>query len=176
MGGSIRQGKGSIVEWLKNESATKILDIGAGHGTYYNLFVNEFNLFKDAHWIAVEAWQPNVDEHKLGERYSTVLVEDARTVNWSELRHIDITFMGDVLEHMSKEDAVVLVDKVMQASRIGVISIPVKHWPQGAEGGNPFEIHVKDDWTHTEVVETFGKYIVEGINHGKIGTYLLKNK
>lgn len=177
MGGSIRQGKDSIVNWLKDETEfTRILDIGAGHGTYYDLFVTEVNLFQHSYWIGVEAWKPNIDEHHLGERYSLVLNEDARLLDWSTLQDIDITFMGDVLEHMTKEEAVALVDNVMKSSRIGIISIPVKHWPQGAEGGNPFEVHVKDDWSHAEVMETFGSYIVEGINHGKIGTYILKNK
>jgi hypothetical protein len=36
-----------------------------------------------------------------------------------------------------------------------VISIPIHHCPQGAWGGNPYEIHVKDDWTHQEVMESF---------------------
>ena len=174
MAGSIRQGKDSIVNWLKNESCTRILDIGAGHGTYYDLFVSECSLFCDAYWVGVEAWKPNIDEYKLSERYSLVLNEDARVLNWSNLKEFDITFMGDVLEHMTKEEAIVLVDNVMKSSRIGTISIPVKHWPQGAAGGNPFEVHVKDDWSHAEVMETFGSYIVEGINHGKIGTYILK--
>lgn len=176
MGGSIRQGKDSIVHWVREESCSRILDIGAGHGTYYDLFVSEFNLFRDAYWIGVEAWKPNIDEYKLSERYSLLLNEDARLLDWSALQEIDITFMGDVLEHMTKEEAVALVDNVMKSSRIGIISIPVKHWPQGAEGGNPFEIHVKDDWSHAEVMETFGSYIVDGINHGKIGTYILKRR
>jgi hypothetical protein len=176
MGGSIKQGKDTIVKWLKDEtSVTRILDIGAGCGTYYDLFVNEINLFKTCHWIAIEAWEPAVIESKLQEKYNSVIIEDVREINWDSLDHIDITFMGDVLEHMTKEQAIDLVDKVMTVSRIGIISIPTKHWPQGAVGGNPFEIHVKDDWTHSEVMDTFQKYIIEGINHGKIGTYLLNS-
>jgi hypothetical protein len=116
-----------------------------------------------------------VIESKLQEKYNSVIIEDVREINWDSLDHIDITFMGDVLEHMTKEQAIDLVDKVMTVSRIGIISIPTKHWPQGAVGGNPFEIHVKDDWTHSEVMDTFQKYIIEGINHGKIGTYLLNS-
>jgi len=52
-----------------------------------------------------------------------------------------------------------VVGELAQA-RHALIAIPIIHFPQGEEYGNPFERHVKDDWTHQEVLDTF-PYITE---------------
>lgn len=176
MGGSVRAGKSTIVEWVKQiENVNTILDIGAGAGTYYNLFVQDNGMLKNSNWLAVEAWKPYIDKFQLTKKYNNVLNEDVRKINWNNLNNIDITIMGDVLEHMTKEDAITVVDNVMSRSRYAIISIPVKHWPQGAIENNPFEIHVKDDWSMDEVNETFSKYIIKAEKAGKgIGVFLLQ--
>ena len=175
MGGSLEAGKTTIVEWVNELSDIKnILDIGAGAGTYYNLFVNQYQLLKESNWIAVEAWTPSIAEYGLKQKYQTVLNEDIRSLDWSLIPDLDVVFMGDVLEHMTKEEAIVVVDNVMSKSRYGIISIPIKHWPQGAVNRNPFEVHVKDDWSMQEVNETFSKYITKEAKVSKqIGVFLL---
>jgi hypothetical protein len=64
-------------------------------------------------------------------------------------------FSSLLLEHMTKEQSQALVDRALTKAKYVVISIPIHHSPQGAWGGNPYEIHVKDDWTHEEVMESF---------------------
>jgi hypothetical protein len=106
--------------------------------------------------------------------YNTVINDDVRKLDWDMFNPVDLVIMGDVLEHMTKEESIKIVNGVMSVSRYGIISIPIKHWPQDAIGGNPFEIHVKDDWSHEEVMDTFGKYITK-FRAKKIGVYLLEN-
>ena len=88
---------------------------------------------------------------------------------------MDLVIFGDILEHMEKEQSQELVAKALKKSKLVIISIPVKHSPQGAWGGNPFEIHVKDNWTHEEVLESFPN-ITESVAGKKIGVYLLKDQ
>jgi hypothetical protein len=48
--------------------------------------------------------------------------------------------------------------------------------PQDELEGNPFEVHVKDDWSHNEVIATWGAYIKETYRKSgksKIGVYWL---
>lgn len=169
---SSKVGKQETIDWVRDlQNINHILDIGAGSGTYYKLF-SKSNLLPTANWTAVEAWEPNIELYKLKDLYNTVIQEDVRLIDWKKFKHIDLTIMGDVLEHMTKEESISVVDNVMKISRYGIISIPVKHWPQDAIGGNPFEIHVKDDWSHDEVMDTFGKYIKK-FRAKKIGVYLL---
>jgi hypothetical protein len=48
--------------------------------------------------------------------------------------------------------------------------------PQDEVNGNPFEVHVKDDWTHEEVMQTWNTYVKNFYRKGKkskIGVYWL---
>src|SRR6056300_534414 len=118
MGGSVRNGKETIVNWVKTlDNINTIVDVGAGSGTYYNLFVEEFSMLKDARWIGLEVWKRAIEKWGIDKVYSSVINEDARTFDWTKVSNIDLVIMGDVLEHMKKEEAVALVDKVLDHSR-----------------------------------------------------------
>lgn len=177
MGTSLSSGKPEILQWFKNNenSITRILDIGAGSGTYINL-IKSNNVCSDAEWVGVEAWQAYIEEFKLIEKYTKIINQDARILDWNVLGKFSVAIAGDVLEHMSKEDAVLLVNSVLDHCNVLIISIPIIHMPQDEVNGNPFEVHVKDDWTHNEVIDTWGQYIKESYRKGKkskIGVYWL---
>lgn len=172
MGKSSREGKDVVLSWAKSLPMNTVLDIGAGSGTYKKLFAKN-KLFPYSTWTAIEAWQPYIDNFKLTSLYNTVINSDVMKVDLQSLGLVDMTFMGDVLEHLSKQDAVTLVDQVMSMSTHAVISIPIVHWPQSERHGNPYEVHVKDDWSHSEVMETFSKYIKNSHAGEQIGVYLL---
>jgi 2-polyprenyl-3-methyl-5-hydroxy-6-metoxy-1,4-benzoquinol methylase len=177
MGTSLASGKDQILEWfLKNEqNINTVVDIGAGSGTYIGLIKESNQCCNNANWIGIEAWQPYIQKFNLEDRYNKILNQDVRTIDWTQLGP-DVVIAGDVLEHMSKQDAIVLVDQILKVSKTLIISIPIRHMPQDAINGNPFEIHVKDDWSHDEVMHTWPQYIK---NHwrksikSKIGVYWL---
>lgn len=178
-GSSNRSGKLQILEWFtSNQSSIKsIVDIGAGRGTYIKLIKEENNICVNTNWTAIEAWPTYIQNFKLKERYNRVIHQDVRSVDWGQFNNLDVTIAGDVLEHMSKEDAILLVDKVLSKSKYLIISIPIVHFPQDEIEGNPFEIHVKDDWSHEEILDTWGHYIFNSFRKGtksKIGVYWLK--
>lgn len=171
---SSKEGKDIILQWVKEVSVNAVLDIGAGSGTYRKLF-SKNRLSPDANWTAIEAWAPYIKDFNLENLYNRVILEDARKCDINNLGKFDITFMGDVLEHLTKEEAVQLVESVMQVSKFAVISIPIIHWPQGEYHGNPFEVHIKDDWSDAEVKETFSKYITKSNAGESIGVYWLES-
>jgi hypothetical protein len=80
------------------------------------------------------------------------------------------------MEHMTKAEAVALVEQILDHCKTLIISIPIIHMPQDAVEGNPFEVHVKDDWSHDEVVSTWTQYIKQSYrksSKSKIGVYWL---
>jgi 2-polyprenyl-3-methyl-5-hydroxy-6-metoxy-1,4-benzoquinol methylase len=179
MGTSVSSGKSQILEWFReNENRVKtVVDIGAGSGTYIKLIKEDSKCCTNACWIGIEAWQPYIDKFTLIDRYHQIINQDVRTVNWSELSPT-VIIAGDVLEHMSKKDAIELVEKILTPETTLIISIPIRHMPQDAINGNPFEVHVKDDWTHEEVMDTWQKYIYHSYRKSpksKIGVYWLEN-
>lgn len=159
-GYSTRYGKSEIVEWFKTcTDVRRILDIGAGSGTYSKLLKQESKLCVNSEWVAVEAWQPYIKEFNLESLYDTVINEDARKLDWENIGKFSVAIAGDVLEHMSKDEAVSLVDKILSHSKILIISLPIRFMPQEEIAGNPFEVHVKPDWSHVEVIDTWGDKI-----------------
>lgn len=145
-----------------------VLDIGAGAGTYHNRYNG---LFNQAEWTAIEVWQPYLDKYELTAKYDRVVKCDARKFEWDQ--QYDLVFAGDVLEHMTKMEAHALVDTALRYSPCVVVSIPIIHMPQGEHEGNPFERHIKDDWTDAEFQETFGDWIVDHSVDNEIGVYVL---
>lgn len=175
MPSSSYQGKEQSAEWIKQHSDIKIiLDVGCGEGTYPMLMKSKFGLLNDGEWWGVEAWEKNIINFNLKDKYFKVLHEDARKLEWKNLPKFDLVIFGDVLEHMTKEESQSLVNLALAHSKYVLISIPVKHMPQDAIGGNPFEIHIKDDWSHTEVLESFPNIIMSKATK-KIGVYWLKS-
>lgn len=161
MGYSLSTGKAETLKWFQdNENKiTRVLDIGAGSGTYINLIKLKNNICSSAEWVGVEAWQNYINEFKLDDKYDTVINQDVRKLEWDSLGNFSVAIAGDILEHMSKDEAIILVDTIMSRCNTLIISIPIVHMPQDEVNGNPYEVHVKDDWSHNEVLETWGEYI-----------------
>lgn len=171
---STEEGKQLTVEWVKELPEIKrVLDIGVGQGTYFVLMGRPGKVLDHAHWVGVEVWAPYIQRFSLRSLYHEIIEQDARTIDYDQLGKFDLVIAGDILEHMTKEESVELVDNIMRNSTRLLISIPIIHYPQGEEGGNPYERHVKDDWTHTEVMETFN--VSRSWAGNMIGLYLIEN-
>lgn len=173
---SLKSGKAETLAWFQaNQSTIKtVVDIGPGSGTYVKLIREDAQCCVDATWIGVEIWKPYIEEFKLETRYNQVLNQDVRTVDWAALDP-DVVIAGDVLEHMTKQDAVALVDRILQVSKTLIVSIPIRHMPQDEHAyPNPHEAHIKDDWSHEEVMSTWGHYIKDSYRKSqksKLGVY-----
>lgn len=180
MGYSLRGGKPETANWFKEneQSITRVLDIGPGSGTYIKLIKEEFNICKNSFWVGIEAWKPYIDKFNLESMYDEIINSDVRTVDWDSLDNFSVAIAGDVLEHMTKDEAIDLVNKVLNKAKTLIISIPIVYMPQDEIEGNPFEVHVKPDWTHDEVIDTWGnriKHFYRKSPKSKIAVYWLSN-
>ena len=159
---SLKGGKEQTAAWFREHAAgiRRVLDIGPGSGTYARLIRQQHALATNAHWTGVEIWPPYIERYGLVKLYDTVINQDARCLDWNSLGQFDVTIAGDVLEHMTKAEAVALVDTVLAHSQTLIVSIPICHMPQDDHAyDNPHEAHVKDDWSHDEVMATWGDCI-----------------
>ena len=164
-GMSSTEGKIETLVWIMNNNINSIIDVGAGSGTYYNLLHD--NGVKIDKIDALEVWTPYVEEYGLSSKYDKVIQKDARKHNGFDY---DLVILGDVLEHMTKEDAIALWSRVSKKAKHAIISIPIVHYPQGHIAGNPYEEHIKEDWTAQEVLETFNG-IVEYETFATVGVF-----
>ncbi len=174
MPSSTKEGKSVIKEWVTEfkDDVDVVLDLGVGNGTYHRLFSRKWKILDKAKWIGIEAWEPYIAEFDLINRYNNIVNADIRQIDYKALGPFDLVFAGDVLEHVTKEDAIKIIDDLLECSKRIIISIPIIHYPQDEEFGNPFEAHVKDDWSHEEMLETF-PHIKKMWAGNVIGVYML---
>lgn len=172
MGNSSYQGKEWIVAFVQLsglQSGTRsVLDIGPGQGTYYHLLKKNM---PDSIWHGVEVFKPYIEKFNLKKYYDKIYNKDIRKYN--PKIDYDLIIAGDVLEHMTKENAQELVNKLLNNCKWFIISIPIIKWEQDEINDNKYEIHIKDDWSHEEVISSFPN-IKFGFMGSEIGVYALR--
>ena len=134
---------------IENIAPRRVIDVGPGSGTYGRIVRD---VAPEATLIGVEVWEPYIDEFALRSIYDEIVIVDAREfTDWES----DLVIFGDVLEHMAESDALKLWEAASASASKILMSIPIIHYPQCAEHGNPFEVHVVEDWSHDRVLDTF---------------------
>jgi len=125
----------------------KILDVGAGSGTYSNMLkpLGYENL------DAVEVFEDYVENYGLRNIYNNVFIGDVTKLE-IDFSSYDLIILGDVLEHISLNDAQDLLNRIGETNTI--IGVPFNS-PQGESFNNPNEIHLQDDLTFVNFFEKF---------------------
>ena len=142
MPSSSTQGKREIHEWFgKQKDIQTVLDIGCGCGTYPKLLKD-----KNYDWAGIEIYAPYIEKYNLNELYDNLICGDVTKIL---LLDADCVILGDVVEHLKKEDAIQLMAEVDAKFKHVVISIPIEY-PQGKMEGNPYEEH-KSIWTYEDI-------------------------
>ncbi|NBW33780.1 MAG: autotransporter strand-loop-strand O-heptosyltransferase [Cytophagia bacterium] len=133
--------KPEIRQWFIDNVPTskRILDVGPGQGTYSDL-LRDLGYRMDA----VEVWAPYVDQFGLRSKYDNVYVADIREFNISDY---DFIILGDVLEHLSTQDAQKLIDNIYFSDIQCLVAIPYMMAQDGEEYGNSYETHLQPDLT-----------------------------
>ena len=129
--------KNYILEHIPLES--KILDIGAGCGTYSDLLRN-YGYKIDA----VEIWEPYINQFNLKDKYDHVYNEDVIKMPIKTLESYDFYILGDCLEHLSIEDAQWILNFLRLKSKKYLIAIPYEMFQEEYEG-NKYETHLQPD-------------------------------
>lgn len=144
-----------------------VLDVGAGLGVYGRFIRDKMSVER---LDAIEAWKPSVEKFRLRDVYDKVFVEDARNhLDWK----YDLVIFGDVLEHMSEVEALSIWKMTSAQAKYAIISIPIIHYPQHDIEGNPYEVHVDEDWTTERVLNTF-EGIIEHVEFPVTGVFIAK--
>lgn len=147
----------------------EILDVGAGAAFYSRLLRKRL---PGSRWTGLEVWEPYRERFSLDQHYDRVLIADIR--DWQPDRNYDLVLLGDILEHMRKDEAQAVVLKLLHHCQLLLISIPIVPMPQEASEGNPYERHVKDDWSHEEVLSSFSNISFAFVGE-RLGVYLLSS-
>jgi len=178
MPASALHGKNEIFGWLRDieDQLSTIIDVGAGAGVYRHAYQQLLakGQLQNAHvkWIAVEAFEPYIEQFKLTDLYDDVLRADVLEIV-DDLPPFDLILFGDVLEHFEKADVTRLLSRVRRLyDPYIVISIPTNYSPQDVVDGNVHEVH-KHYWHFMEVIHACRDVDIHlmGRNIANIGVY-----
>ena len=125
---------------------SKILDVGAGSGTYFEL-LHEY--FKDIE--GVEIFRPNIEKYELENKYKKVYNVDIRDFKYD---FYDIIIFGDIIEHLEIEDAKEVLKYALGRCKEAIVAVPYCY-KQGIEYDNVYEIHKQDDLTPANMQERY---------------------
>lgn len=162
---SYEHGKEEFVAYVRLNYPTdsRILDAGAGNGNGTDRMPEFTNI------DAIEIFEKYITQFKLEDKYNTVFNMDIR--NFEAYGEYDLVLMGDVLEHLTVEDAQKLLAKI---DTDVLITVPWKY-PQGAFGGNEHETHHQEDLTKEVMAERYPD-LIPIIILPMLGTYLKRGK
>ncbi|WP_328336749.1 class I SAM-dependent methyltransferase [Streptomyces violaceus] len=138
------EGKDWSLERFRYHLPNTVTDIGPGEGTYAKLFRP---VHEGVWWTAVEIFKPYVRRYglkstKTRTMYDEIHVMDAREAP-DHLYYRDLLVLGDVAEHLPREDAVALLERIVAAGAWNIlVSVPIVPSPQGEVDGNPHEAHL----------------------------------
>lgn len=157
------QGKDWLVERITARNPKSILDVGVGAGTYAQLLRPHL---PGTVMIGIEVFEPYRAMFDLDAHYDELLIGDARTIPWPKT---DVVIMGDVVEHMTYDDAVIVWRTARRAASAAVyVSVPIIFAPQGADFGNEHERH-RHTWTHADMLAMPG--VVDSWAGSVLGCY-----
>lgn len=145
--GSYDYGKAEIIALIKEhfEQGATCLDVGACDGKWADLLDGYMTI------DAVEIFAPNIITNNLQSKYRAVF-----NCNISDLRydHYDLVLFGDVIEHMTVEDAQAVLEYAKDHSTDIIVGVPFEY-VQDEIYGNPWERHIQDDLTPQLVAERY---------------------
>lgn len=117
---------------------TKILDVGAGSGSYGKLLKQHYDVVD-----ALEIFPKYIEMFNLETIYSKVIVGNILEFDYSEYDYI---IMGDILEHIPAKEAQALLEKMYEDRKYVMVAVPYQ-FEQGEEYGNIYETHHQPDLT-----------------------------
>ncbi len=139
--------KDKVKEWVYEhfDPSAKILDVGAGSGTYWNLLHEKYKNID-----AVEIYAPNIKDYELEKKYANVYNNDIVTFEYGSY---DLIIFGDVIEHLTIPNAQKVIKYAFNRCRNLIVAIPY-NYPQGPNE-NKWEEHIQSDLTQQNVLERY---------------------
>jgi protein-L-isoaspartate O-methyltransferase len=124
----------------------KVLDVGAGSGKYGAMLRDYFGGID-----ALEIYHPYIAKFDLHSIYNRIFCADIMEFDISEFDYI---ILGDIIEHLTIENAQELLSYINNSGKKCVVAIPYE-MDQDEVGGNKYEKHLQSDLTNNTFIDRY---------------------
>jgi len=156
-------------DWFKKNIETAIF-VGIRKGAEENYIIEDLGE-TGVVCLRLEVWHKNCEECKDDIMYSPIIRMDMREMpNRFVDKSIDLIFAKQVLEHVSKEEAEILLRSWTKIARkMVIVETPKGEYKQGPIDGNPYEVHkcalYEQDFENAGYMCYTGGYDHEDLRH-----------
>jgi len=156
---------------LKKVKFESILDIGGGSG---RTFKRIRRLVPVSYAVELDIFEAYISQAKAQNAYDDYILARASSLPFED-RSFDIIIALQLIEHMSKEEALIAIKEMERvAKKKVIITTPRGIYPQEAYDGNPYQEH-KSAWDIDEMERLGYKVILYGTRFVRYtGTFLNK--
>lgn len=147
------------IPWVMDPTAKTILDVGCGQGKSMQFIRMRKNNIQKS--VGVDLFEPYIKLAKELKTHDEFILQDVRKIKFSP-KSFDVVLSSHVIEHLTKKDALALLDKmeVIAKKRI-IIATPIGETYHPAVDGNILQLH-QSSFTPEE----FQKRGYKTINYG----------
>lgn len=179
-----------VIKTIMESKPKTVLDCGTGMGKFGFLCREMLDIYKRGdQWRTserkttidgVEIFKPYLDEFKhLHYIYDNIY--NCSVLDF-EFKDYDCIILGDVLEHIDKEEGIKLLHKIINHSRIFVLSVPLGNFLYEFKGENKYESHISV-WEENELIK-YPNYkehkiyplVTSGGKKLEVGVFIYENK
>lgn len=136
---SNNMGKQEVIAWIKEHfpKGATCLDVGPCDGKWGALLGGYLTM------DAVEIYEPYIEKYRLKSMYRNVWCMDVADLEYD---WYDLIIFGDVIEHMTVEQAQKVISYAEPRCKDMIIAVPFLY-KQGEWYGNKWQAHIQDDLT-----------------------------
>lgn len=174
-----------IVNAIKLTNPQSILEIGIGFGKYSVLAREYLEIYGANRWEkkdwkviidGVEIYKPYITD-RIKYYYNNIYNDDIiKLFKNNQIQQYDLILMTDVLEHLSKEDGLYVLEQILSHSKKAILAVPLGDWRYEFDGDNKNESHISV-WEYKEFMRTELKDAkTYPVNGKKIGVFIYENK
>lgn len=140
-----------VMEEIRTRHPNSVLDIGIGFGKWGFLCREYLESWRNRtypeQWIikidGIEIWKPFVEKLPWNKiMYNHIYIGDVYEII-DRVSNYDLIIAGDVVEHLTKEKGIRLIEKMIRLSKCLLVSVPIgKCWLNNSVvDNNPYEKH-----------------------------------
>jgi len=139
-----------VLDLVWEVQPNSILDVGCGWGKWGVLFRDVVDVVKGNY--LPKDYKVKIDAVEVFDKYENSLYSVYSKVVFGEIGQLlkdkkigqyDMIYMGDVIEHFSRESAKLIVQDLLPlVTKLLVLAVPLGVWEQDVIGGNRYERHL----------------------------------